>query len=174
MISFTNITPATLNDYPTIQNMARFYVYDMSRYCGFLEGWEIPGDGLYECFDFKHYLTDSTNRAFLIKLNTELAGFVLLDRLAVLPQTKWNMGQFFILGKFQGKKVGQHVAEEIWRQHPGLWEVSVIPENKGALSFWRKTISHFTQGQYTESVLMKPSPHHPPEPRYIFSFDTSS
>ncbi|MBZ4284348.1 hypothetical protein LAJ55_16220, partial [Streptococcus pneumoniae] len=70
----------------------------------------------------------------MIKLNTELAGFVLLDHVGVLPETEWNMGQFFILAKFQGKKVGQHVAEEIWRQHPGLWEVSVIPENKGALS----------------------------------------
>lgn len=30
------LTPASIHDYPTIQNMARFYVYDMSRYCGFI------------------------------------------------------------------------------------------------------------------------------------------
>jgi hypothetical protein len=28
---------ATLEDYPTIQNMARFYVYELSRECGFTE-----------------------------------------------------------------------------------------------------------------------------------------
>ncbi len=42
---------ATLADYSTIQNLGRFYVYDMSRYCGHLEGWECPENGLYECND---------------------------------------------------------------------------------------------------------------------------
>jgi hypothetical protein len=32
---------ATEPDRETIQNMARFYVYDMSRHCGELEGWEM-------------------------------------------------------------------------------------------------------------------------------------
>lgn len=27
------LIPATLEDYPTIQNMARFYVYEMSHEC---------------------------------------------------------------------------------------------------------------------------------------------
>ena len=35
-IDTINIIPATLADYPIIQNMARFYVSDMSRYCGFI------------------------------------------------------------------------------------------------------------------------------------------
>ena len=29
-----------------IQNMARFYVYDMSRHCGEERGWELPENGL--------------------------------------------------------------------------------------------------------------------------------
>lgn len=45
---------ASLKDYPTIQNMGRFYVYDMSEYVGDQEGWEMPEDGLYECIDFKN------------------------------------------------------------------------------------------------------------------------
>lgn len=36
------MVPATLADYPALQNLARFYVYDMSRYCGDLPGWECP------------------------------------------------------------------------------------------------------------------------------------
>lgn len=49
------LIPASLKDYPTIQNMARFYVYDMSQYFGDEEGWKCPEDGLYECIDFKKY-----------------------------------------------------------------------------------------------------------------------
>ena|SRR3990167_5303513 len=46
------LIPATLKEYPVIQNMGRFYVYDMSEFMGKDEGWEIPEDGLYECIDF--------------------------------------------------------------------------------------------------------------------------
>ena len=55
MINFSDIKliPATLDDYPIIQNTGRFYVYDMSEFLGFEEGWEIPSNGLFECIDFK-------------------------------------------------------------------------------------------------------------------------
>ena len=33
---------ATKEDKDTIQNLGRFYVYEMSRYCGFLPTWEVP------------------------------------------------------------------------------------------------------------------------------------
>jgi len=45
------INQAFAKDKEIIQNLGRFYVYDMSRYCGFLEGWQTPSNGLYECFD---------------------------------------------------------------------------------------------------------------------------
>lgn len=32
--SVVNIELTDINDYPMIQNMARFYVYDMSKECG--------------------------------------------------------------------------------------------------------------------------------------------
>lgn len=39
------------SDQSVVQNLARFYTYEMSRYCGLLPGWETPEDGLYSCFD---------------------------------------------------------------------------------------------------------------------------
>lgn len=46
-----NITliPAAPTDYPLIQNMARFYVYDLFRECGFISShWVLPSNGSYE------------------------------------------------------------------------------------------------------------------------------
>lgn len=168
-----NIIPATLADYPTIQNMARFYVYDISRYCGFIsEEWACPPDGLYESFDFQNYFTDPVRKAFLIKVNDELAGFVLLNKVGTIPDIDWNMGQFFILAKFQRKGIGQQVAQRIWEMHPGVWEVSVIPENTRALAFWRNIISNFTGGLYAEEI--KTIGHDPHQPqRHIFGFHTT-
>ena len=109
--------------YPIIQNMARFYVYDMSRYCGFIsEDWACPKDGLYESFDFKTYFEDPTRKAFLVYVEKELAGFVLLNQVGISKATEWNMGEFFILAKFQGKGIACQVAEQLWKTHPGHWK----------------------------------------------------
>lgn len=114
------LVPATLDDYQTIQNMARFYVYDMSRYCGlFYHGWEFPANGLYECNDFKKYFEDPTCRAFLIKVSDELAGFVLINKICSIETVDWNMGEFFILAKFQRSGLGTIVANETFKKFPG-------------------------------------------------------
>lgn len=164
---------ATPIDYPVIQNMARFYVYDLSRECGFLsEDWAIPSHGLYESFDFKNYFEDSSRKVFLVKVNQELAGFVLINQVGTSLETDWNMGEFFILAKFQGMGIGKHIAHQIWNMYPGLWEVSIIPENKKALAFWRRAISQFTDDNYKEEIKVVDYDVAQPK-RFIFTLDTS-
>jgi len=140
------IIPATLADYPIVQNMARFYVYDRTQYMG----WQCPENGLFDCIDFKHYFENANERAFIIKVNNELAGFVLIDKAHMIEQVDWNMGEFFILAKFQGKGVATIVAREIFKSHPGKWSVAVMPENSRALNFWRKIVYEACEGKYNE------------------------
>jgi len=166
--------PAGIAEYPIIQNLARFYVYDMARYCGFIsEEWACPADGLYECYDFKDYFEDATKKPYLIKIDQEIAGFVLLNKDGTFSATEWNMGQFFIISKFQRSGIGKQVAEEVWNTHPGIWEVSVIPENTGALTFWRNAVSAYTNSNYSEVIKEIDYDTHQTK-RHILSFDTNS
>lgn len=181
LIKDIKIILATITDYPAIQNMGRFYVYDFSRYCGFIsKDWAIPQDGMYECFDFKKYFENNDTRAYLVQLEDgELVGFVLLDKQFVgwpagsyLQSEAWNIGEFFILAKFQRKGIASYVAKQIWLDNPGKWEASVIPENKPALAFWRKTIAAFTDNNYTEIIKIIDYDKAQPK-RYIFNFATN-
>ncbi|STX51781.1 acyl-CoA N-acyltransferase [Legionella busanensis] len=167
------LIPATLEDYPIIQNMARFYVYDLSRECGFIsKDWACPEDGLYKSYDFKNYFIKANRCAYLIQVDNELAGFALLNQEGFFTDTTWNMGEFFILAKFQNKGISCVIASQLWRQHQGRWEVSVIPENKRALPFWRKCISRYTHEQYKETIeKIDYDPYQPK--RYIFRFNTA-
>lgn len=167
------LVPATLNDYPIIQNIARFYVYDLSRECGFISAdWALPGNGLYESFDFKDYFENSARKAYLIMIEAEIAGFVLINQEGLLPKTQWNMGEFFILGKFQGKGIGKSVMGNIFSLHSGIWEISVIPENQSGLQFWRKIISYYTNNNFSENVMEVDYDSDQPK-RIIFSFTYS-
>lgn len=169
------IIPATLTDYLTIQNLARFYVYEMSRECGLKSSdWACPADGLYESFDFKHYFTEPSRKAYIVQVNEEIAGFVLLYQTDLESRAKWNMGEFFILARFQRRGIGQLVAQQIWQAHPGLWEVTVIPENQRALQFWRKAITLAVNSNFVEEKKLKEGRPDPDQPyRIFFTFNTS-
>src|ERR1700757_4982859 len=101
-IASPHLVKATLKDYNLIQNLARFYVYDMSRYCGFIsEDWACPPDGLYESFDYKSYLTNKNKYAFIVKIGGEIAGFVLIKKTSE-EKNSYRIAEFFIVAKFQG------------------------------------------------------------------------
>lgn len=161
-----SVIPATLDDFATIQNMAQFYIYDASRECEVL----ISNNGSYNVTNYQIYFQEEGRLAFLIKVEDELAGFVLLNQAGTNAKTKWNMGEFFILRKFQRKGIGTQVAHQIWNMYPAFWEVSVIPENNKALMFWRYVISSFTNGNYLEDKKLVTFDKSNPQ-RVIFSFD---
>jgi predicted acetyltransferase len=148
---------ANINDYPIIQNMARFYVYDRSAY----HGWACEDDGMFECIDFKHYFTEKDKYAYLIKVGDELAGFALIDKQGSTPNIDWNMGEYFIFAKFQGSGIAKSIAKELFNKFKGNWECSVIPGNNKALKFWRKVVDEYSNGEYTEEMkkIEEPEPH---------------
>lgn len=152
MIDYDKIKliPASLKDYPIIQNMGRFYVYDMSEYLGNEDGWEIPEDGLYECIDFKKYWQTDDAFPFLIRYENELAGFVIIDKKGSDSEIDFNVAQFFILRKFKSKGFGRSVASQCFDKFRGAREVMVIPENEGAYRFWRSIIKNYTGNNFIE------------------------
>ena len=165
------LTPASLDDYPIIQNMGRFYVYDMSEYLGNETGWEIPEDGLYECMDFKKYWQIDSALPFLVRYKNELAGFAIVDKKGSDDQVDFNMAQFFIIRKFKNNGIGQFAAQHCFSLFKGIWEVMVIPGNEGAYHFWKSTINHFTNGDYVE--YKKQIKHFNNSEKDIFRFDSN-
>ena len=166
------LIPATMDDYPIIQNMWLYYIYDMGRECRLMKDWECPATPGFVPDDLTPYFEEPEREAFLIKIEDELAGFVLLRQTGSSLNIHWDMSEFFILAKFQGKGVGSQIAQAIWNTHPGHWEVSVFLENKSALGFWRKVISAYTGKAYNEEIKTidyNKNQHQ----RYFLSFNTS-
>ncbi|APZ30014.1 MAG: acetyltransferase [Rickettsia conorii subsp. raoultii] len=94
----------------------------------------------------------------------------MLNKVGTHYKIDWNMGEFFIIARFQNKGVGRQVAKQIWQMHKGLWEAAVIPENKPALLiFWWKVINEFTKGNYLEEVKLVQMSDYKAE-RVIFEF----
>lgn len=168
ILPIVSLVQATMKDYPIIQNMARFYVYDRSGYMG----WGCEENGMFECIDFKHYFEDRDKKAFIVKVENELAGFILLDKETLINPIDWNLGEFFILKKFQNKAVGKYVAKEIFRKFHGKWLVAVMPQNIKALTFWRNVIGEVAKNNVTE-IFKTAAELTNPDDMIIFSFEVN-
>lgn len=162
---------APLENYPVIQNLARFYAYDMSEYWGGNPGWEVPENGLYECIDFKKYWDDPHAFPLIIRYDGELAGFAIINKMGSEPKIDFVMAQFFIMRKFKRQGIGRQVAYQCFDRFPGVWEVMIFPGNEGSYRFWRTVIKHYSDRplmEYTRQI-----PHFRNKTYNIFQFKSS-
>ena len=162
------LAPAGRAELPVMQAMASYYVYDISEHMGDEPGWELPPAGLYECDDFSPYFADPATRPFLIRVAGELAGFAIVDTKGSTADVAFNMAQFFVVRKFKRRGVGTSAATQCFTRFPGLWEVNVIPKNRGAFAFWRPLIHRVAIGPVEEG--RRPAPHLRNAVKDIFRF----
>ena len=172
------ILEASEADFPVVQNLVRFYVYDMAE----TMGWPCPEDGLYGgCDDLPEYWWPGSTPAeleaisqklaivipynqhferwpighrghpFVIRVNGELAGFAMVKQMTGGEPADYDMGEFFIVRKFRRRGVGARVATDLFARFPGTWEVRQMAAHRPAQAFWRQVIAGYTNNQYQES-----------------------
>jgi predicted acetyltransferase len=132
------LVPASHDQEPVLANLLQLYIYDFSE----LLDLEVGGDGRFAYSDLGLYWSDPGRYAFLVKVDGELAGFVL-----VKTGSEWDvhdMAEFFVLRRHRRHGLGTRVAQEVWRLLPGPWEVRVMEVNVPAQHFWARAISSFT------------------------------
>jgi len=146
-------------DYELIQNLIRFYIYDMSEFTG----WACPPNGLYGGVDDQPYYFGKTSdlqealwpegwtgKGYKVLVDQEIAGFCLVRLFNKDTRQLNDIGEFFILRKFRNKELGRQVAHAIFNRYPGNWQVRQMLANRPAQEFWRKTIAAYTQGQFKD------------------------
>ena len=130
-----------------VENLVHFYVYDLAG----VMGWPCPKDGMYRgCSDVPGYFNRHDNprsAALLVQVGTEWAGFVLIDG-HPKGELDYEIGQFFIVGKFRRRRVGSQVAREVFDRFRGRWQVQYLKENVPAVHFWREVIGRYTRGKF--------------------------
>jgi len=100
------------------------------------------------------WFADDRSHPLVIVKDEELAGFALIVRPPVLSQSRpaidYRLSEFFVQHKVRRLGVGRDAATLIFNRFAGQWEVTEYVRNAGAVSFWRRVISLYTGGAYTE------------------------
>ncbi len=156
------IIEATKSWEPAMASMFGFYVYDMSEFMDGVDGWAFPDSGRLEPDKyFDDYWRDEKRWPFIVKVDSELAGFVLVNTTGAFPETDYNIAEFFVHRKKRRQGVGAAVAKDIFERFRGNWEVARMPRNTAAIGFWDRVVAEYTGGQLSniEHRFPDPEPH---------------
>lgn len=143
-----SVESATEIDRPILVNLIQLYLYDFT---GFKE-WDVQEDGRFQDYGLDGCWTSDGRHPFLIRADGKLAGFSIVDGRSHLTEERgiWEVTDFFVLRRYQKRGVGEHAARMLFDRFRGRWEVRIMAANLGALSFWRKVINRYTDGQFEE------------------------
>ena len=96
---------------------------------------------------------DDRSKAFIVLREQEPVGFAVVQRSLSAPaDTKryFRLSEFFIRKPFRNRGVGRGAAMLIFARYAGEWTVPEQSRNPGALRFWRRVVSEFTNGKFRE------------------------
>ncbi len=136
------VIPALPEQEPILANLLELYAHDFSEFIDL----KLDADG---CFGYEHlplYWQEPHRYPFLIMVNGQWAGFVLMHRGSQISGdvNVWDVAEFFIIRGYRRRGIGRIVAHEVWRKFLGKWEVRVIKQNHKAKDFWARAIGEFT------------------------------
>lgn len=130
-----------------LENLLELYNYDFTEFVPE----DVDENGRYRYAPIKYYWKEPGRHAYFIKVDSHIAGFVMLRTLEYdSPTPIFSMAEFFIMKIYRKKGIGKQVASQIFSKFQGEWEVSELEENIPAQNFWRKVIKDFTNGNFQE------------------------
>lgn len=145
-----------------INNLYPLYLHDLSEIWGWKPNkyWVFEDDEILslseqnKVFDI-WWSKQSILFPYLIKADEVPAGFALVATSPYTPhESDFYLNEFFILRPFRGRGVAETAAVKVFNSHHGTWELQTNCKetNKRAQSFWRRTISNYTRGNYEEET----------------------
>ena len=137
---------AARSDESTLENLLHLYVHDFSEFLGIKpseEGWfSYPALPL--------YWSEAGRAAYLVRSEGSLVGFALVSQGSMVSgdPVVFDLAEFFVVRGVRRRGIGQAAAHELFRSHPGRWEVRVAEFNVAARHFWRDSIEKYAEGSF--------------------------
>ena len=101
------------------------------------------------------WFADETSHPLLILKNDKPAGFALVSRPPrhQRQEVDFRMADFFITPRSRRLGIGRDAAALIFNRFAGRWEITEYLRNPTAVSFWRRVVALYTQGNYQERIV---------------------
>lgn len=99
------------------------------------------------------YSTDPDRFIYVVKASGLIIGFSLVNKHLRFNKDGFAVAEFYIQKAYARKRAGSRLAEYVFEQFPGNWEVAVTSNNHSAGTFWKQVVSAYTHDNYSEKVI---------------------
>jgi predicted acetyltransferase len=102
------------------------------------------------------WFSDSTAFPLAILKSSKPVGFAMVARgpqTPGRPQIDFRMAEFFIARAQRRLGIGRTAVQLILNRFAGRWEITEYLRNPAAVSFWRRVVAIYTQGNYQERIV---------------------
>ncbi|MFH1645005.1 MAG: GNAT family N-acetyltransferase [Candidatus Omnitrophota bacterium] len=98
----------------------------------------------------QRYLIEDDWHIYILREADSIIGFALINNRLRFNDDGLAVADFYIQKEHNRKGYGRKLAEHIFTQFPGNWEVAVSVKNSLALAFWRQVVSAYNYGEFVE------------------------
>jgi predicted acetyltransferase len=103
---------------------------------------------------FANWFANDQSHPLLILKGADAVGFALVTRpripAAGETSANYNMSEFFVRKEHRRVGIGRDAATLIFDRFAGEWEIVEYQRNPGAIAFWRRVLTTYSRGLYTE------------------------
>ena len=139
------IVPVSIEEKEILKNLLEKYDYEFSQY----DKRDVNTLGLYGYKYLDFYWTEEKRWAFFIKVDGNLAGFVMVnDFPEANEKTDYSLAEFFVMYKYRRCGVGKYAAFAVFDMFKGKWQLKRHPKNIGSVYFWNNVVNEYTKGNY--------------------------
>src|ERR1700730_3245990 len=136
-----------------LTNVYPFYLHDLSEFDDHY--YTLDDRGVWMPDHRASWLEEDGDHPLILVDAGRRAGFALVNQ-APSPYMKPGMGfrmsEFFVLRNLRGQGIGRRAVFALFDRFRGKWEISELPRNAAAISFWRRVIGEYAGGRYEETT----------------------
>jgi predicted acetyltransferase len=148
------VSAASGADHVLLRNLYPLYLHELTAFTDF---YDIDEQGLFVPDYLSEWLShrSAAMQPFTIREGGRPTGFAFVAQrpYPFMGQARdYRMCEFFVLNRSRRRGVGRRAAHALFAMFPGVWEVSQLPTNHVAQSFWRKVIGEHTNGAFTDAI----------------------
>lgn len=98
------------------------------------------------------YALKNDRHLYISKQTGTIIGFALVSKHLRFNTDGYAVADFFIHAPHTGKGHGRRLAEHIFLQFPGHWEVAVTSKNDSGMMFWDKVLTAVTNDNFLKQT----------------------
>lgn len=132
------LVPTDPEQIELISNLYQFYAYESSDW----ELQDVEEDGRFYIHDehLMRYWHEPDWSANLLRVNGEVAGFVLIERSELPGIDALELADLFILKRYRRRGIGRSLMGEVLMSGHENWLVRYYPHDEVADAFWGKVL----------------------------------